>query len=161
MLNAGSELERASQVPAPELECRISALIGLFKSRTEAATVAGMSTDQLARYEKGGTPSFPPLAKLAVVKGVRLDWLATGEGDMYVARPNRVEEPPGKWASDEPSQPLRRDDLKIALQLATEALGEKELPPGKHAELVTLIYELLVEGLPEAKVLRFARAFAA
>jgi transcriptional regulator with XRE-family HTH domain len=160
MLNAASELERASQVPAPELECRISALIGLFKSRTEAAAVAGMSTDQLARYEKGGTPSFPPLAKLAVVKGVRLEWLATGSGDMYF-KPPRVEEEPAQWALDNPSQPVRRQELTVALQLAAEALGEKELPPAKHAELVTLIYELLMEGLPEAKVLRFARSLAA
>lgn len=158
MLNAGNELERASQVPARELEYRISALVGLFKSRTEAAKVAGMSTDQLARYEKGGTPSFSPLAKLAVVKGVRLEWLATGEGDMYA---RGVQEEPAQWASNEPAQAVRHEELTIALQLAAEALGEKELPPAKHAELVTLIYELLVEGLPEAKVLRFARAFAA
>ncbi|MCP1375350.1 helix-turn-helix domain-containing protein [Dyella lutea] len=59
------------------------------------------------------------------------------------------------------SQAVRREDLKIALQLASEALGNRELPPDKHAELVTLIYELLEEGLPEAKVLRFARAAAA
>lgn len=52
---------------------------------------------------------------------------------------------------------MRRDDLMMALQLAAEALGDKVLPPDKHAELVTLIYELLEEGLPEAKVLRFAR----
>lgn len=63
-------------------------------------------------------------------------------------------------ASHRASQPLRRDDLKMALQLATEALDGKVLPPAKHAELVTLIYELLEEGLPEAKVLRFARAAA-
>jgi hypothetical protein len=63
-------------------------------------------------------------------------------------------------ASQQPSQPLRRNDLIMALQLASEALGDKELPPAKHAELVTLIYELLEEGLPEAKVLRFARAAA-
>lgn len=64
-------------------------------------------------------------------------------------------------ASQQASQPLRRDDLKMALQLAAEALGDRFLPPEKHAELVTLIYELLEEGLPEAKVLRFARAASA
>lgn len=48
----------------------------------------------------------------------------------------------------------------LSLQLASEALGEKTLPPAKHAELVGLIYELLEEGLPEATVLRFARAAA-
>lgn len=64
-------------------------------------------------------------------------------------------------ASDGGSQPLRRDDLMMALQLTAEALDGRVLPPEKHAELITLIYELLEEGLPEAKVLRFARAASA
>jgi len=53
--------------------------------------------------------------------------------------------------------------LTIALRLAAEALddGDLALPPPKHAELVGLVYELLEEGLPEAKVLKFARAAAA
>lgn len=119
-----------------------------------------MSTDQLARYEKGGTPSFAPLAKLAIVKGVRLEWLATGIGDMY-APSWATNEDPAQTAPGSASQPVRHEILIIALQLAAETLGEKELPVAKHAELVALIYELLDEGLPQAKVLRFARAFAA
>ena len=46
----------------------------------------------------------------------------------------------------------------IALQLADEALQGKVLATEKRAELVSLIYEMLEEGLPDAKVLRFARA---
>ncbi|MGS1014070.1 helix-turn-helix domain-containing protein [Rhodanobacter sp. UC4450_H17] len=133
-------------------------MIKLFDSRAEAARVAGMSTDQLARYEKGGTPSFRPLVKLAAAKGVRLEWLATGDGEMYA---QEVREAPAQWSTDEASQSVRLDELTMALQLAADALGEKELPPAKHAELVSLIYELLIEGLPEARVLHFARAFAA
>lgn len=111
----------------------------------------GVSSAALQRYIKGeNEPPFAALARLCAAADVRLDWLATGEGDMREPQ-----------APDSPSQPVRRAELTIALQLAFEALGEKELPPGKHAELVTLIYELLVEGLPEARVLHFARAFAA
>jgi len=78
-----------------------------------------------------------------------MEWVANGAG--------------AKLAKDETptptvSQSLRREDLSMALQLAAEALEDKYLPPPKHAELVTLIYELLEEGLPQAKVLRFARA---
>lgn len=58
------------------------------------------------------------------------------------------------------SQPVRREDLMMAVQLANEALGNRVLPPDKYAELVTLLYELLEEGLPNAKVLHFARAAA-
>lgn len=53
------------------------------------------------------------------------------------------------------SQPVKRDELKLALQLVGEALKDRSLPPEKHAEAVTLAYELLEEGLPNAKVLRF------
>ena len=77
------ELERAGQVPGVDLECRISALVEMFRTRTYASQVSGMSTDQLVRYEHGTcAPSFIPLAKMAVAKGVRLEWLATGEGPM-------------------------------------------------------------------------------
>lgn len=134
-----------------ELGRRLSAVLDALGTRRKAADIAGRSTDQLAKYEKGLTePPFTAIAGLCLEAGVRMEWLATGEGEM------RVEPAPGGA-----SQPLRRDDLTMALQLASEALGEKELPPAKHAELVTLIYELLEEGLPEAKVLRFARAAAA
>ena len=88
---------------------------------------------------------------MCVAKGVRMEWLASGEGEMHAASTGT------QTASDSASQGLRRDDLKMALQLAAEALGDKVLPPEKHAEMVTLIYELLEDGLPEAQVLRFAR----
>lgn len=110
----------------------------------------GVSSAALQRYIKEeNEPPFAALARLFDAAGARLDWLATGKGDM------RQLPPP------DASQAVRRAELTMALQLASEALGEKELPPGKHAELVTLLYELLVEGLPEARVLHFARAFAA
>lgn len=56
--------------------------------------------------------------------------------------------------------PIRAESLRMALQLADEALAGRPLDAAHKAELVSLIYELLEEGLPEAKVLRFARAAA-
>jgi hypothetical protein len=58
------------------------------------------------------------------------------------------------------SQPVKLPTLTLAVQLATEVLTEAglALPPPKFAELVTTLYELIEEGLPRAKVLRFARA---
>jgi transcriptional regulator with XRE-family HTH domain len=55
------------------------------------------------------------------------------------------------------SQPLSNDALTMAVQLAAEALDGRSLPPPDYAELIGLIYEGLVDGLPEAKILRFAR----
>lgn len=56
--------------------------------------------------------------------------------------------------------PVQAETLRLALQLVAEILNERdsELPPAKQAEAVTLAYELLAEGLPEAKVLRFTRS---
>lgn len=140
MLNAENERERASQVPAPELERRISALVSLFKSRTEAASICGMSTDQLARYEKGGTPSFVPLAKLAIAKGVRLEWLATGQGDMHGP----------ETASEQGSQGARLDvgTLRAAVEVLDKALTDVDATTDAagRAELVVAIYELLEQG---------------
>jgi transcriptional regulator with XRE-family HTH domain len=61
------------------------------------------------------------------------------------------------------SQPERRDVLKLAFQLVAEVLesGNLELPPHKQAEAALLAFELLEEGLPQAKVLRFVRAAVA
>lgn len=47
--------------------------------------------------------------------------------------------------------------LTMSVQLAEEALDGRYLSPPDYAELVGLIYEGLVDGLPEAKVLKFAR----
>lgn len=135
-------------IPAVGIGRRISDAATLVGTRKSAHSVMGVSSAALQRYIKGeNMPPFDAVARLCVEAGVRMEWLATGDEPMRTA----------ETASDGGSQPLRRDDLKMALQLATEALGDRVLPPDKHAELVTLIYELLEEGLPEAKVLRFAR----
>ena len=55
---------------------------------------------------------------------------------------------------------MRRDALKMAVQLAQEALDGRTLVPADYAELVDLIYEALVNGLPSAQVLAFARPAA-
>jgi len=117
-------------------------------TRISAAAAAGISPAALQRYiREENTPPFDVAVRLCQAANARLEWLATGEGQMSQGA-----------VADTVSQALRRDDLKMAIQLAAEALGDKALPPPKHAELVTLIYELLEEGLPEAKILRFARA---
>jgi hypothetical protein len=63
------------------------------------------------------------------------------------------------------SQDLQPEPLTVAYQLvaeAQEALSSKGLmlPPARLAELTQIAYELLGEGLPRAKVLRFVLAAA-
>ncbi|KAF1009096.1 MAG: hypothetical protein GAK28_00729 [Luteibacter sp.] len=97
-------------------------------------------------------PPFDVAVRLCVAAKARLDWLATGEGDVFV---DQV--PLGGFPD---SQVLRHDELRMALELAGETLAGRVLPPEKHAQLVMLIYELLQEGLPEAKILHFAHRAA-
>lgn len=61
------------------------------------------------------------------------------------------------------SQPVKPEDWILAFQLVAEALDDKglTLPPAKRAEVTLLAYELLQDGLQQAKVLRFVQAAAA
>jgi transcriptional regulator with XRE-family HTH domain len=61
------------------------------------------------------------------------------------------------------SHAVKLDEWKIAFQLVAEALDGRGLmlPPSKRAEVTLLAYDLLLEGMPEAKVLRFVLAAAA
>jgi transcriptional regulator with XRE-family HTH domain len=65
--------------------------------------------------------------------------------------------------SNYPSHPVQSEHLILALQLVTEELAKRDrvLPPEKQAEAIKLTYDLLEEGLPRAKVLRFVHAAVA
>lgn len=142
-------------VPSSNLDAfseRMRQLVKAVGSVAEIARKCGFPESTVKNWADGGAdPSRERCVLLARGTGASVLWLVTGEGPMWAADIAQA-------ASPEQSQGLRRDDLTMALQLAAEALEGKSLPPPKHAELVTLIYELLEEGLPEAKVLRFARA---
>jgi hypothetical protein len=63
-----------------------------------------------------------------------------------------------KTTDSSASQSVSLQDLTLAVQLVEEALEGLTLPPPKKAELTVTVYELLGEGLTQAKVLRFVRA---
>lgn len=87
-------------------------------------------------------------------RGWSLDWLLFGEGEPYRAMGGEG----GGHRAD--SQPMRSESLRIAITLAEKALDGRTLSPDDYGELVTLIYEALVNGLPSAQVLAFARPAA-
>lgn len=87
-----------------------------------------------------------------MASGRPMEWLATG---VEPAQPDATE-----TASQSRSHALRRDVLKVAVQLAEEALDGRTLVPADYAELVDLIYDALANGLPSAQVLAFARPAA-
>ncbi len=63
----------------------------------------------------------------------------------------------GKGTVPPASQSVRTEDLTLAVQLAEEALEGRRLEPADYAQLVMLIHSALVNGLPSAQVLAFAR----
>jgi hypothetical protein len=152
-VNSDETSNAESQHPSSlaELGRRLSAVLDLIGSRSKAAEIAERSTDQLAKYSKGSVePPFLPLARLCRAARVRIQWLAFAEEPKSEASP----------AAQSESPVLRLEALTMAIQLVEEALEGKTLEPAKRAELFGLVYEGLVEGMPEATVLRWARAAA-
>jgi transcriptional regulator with XRE-family HTH domain len=116
------------------------------ESQERHADALGVPLRTYQNYEQGKRePDLRTLFSL-YERGWNLNWLLSGDG------PERLE-----TASQSGSQSLRHPNLKIALQLVAEALGPMQATPDQHAELVILVFELLEDGLPEARVLHFAR----
>lgn len=124
------------------------------RPQPEMAAVLGVSPRTYTYYEQGErAPDAEALANLCR-EGWNVNWFLTGEG------PERVDQIASATEVASGSQGLSQESLKIALQMAAD-LDVLLLPPPKQARMIELIYGLLEEGLPEAKVLVFARAAAA
>lgn len=68
------------------IETRIAAVANLYETRKQAALTAGVAVSSLSRWIAGeGMPAFDSLAALAAARGVSLDWIATGKGEMRLA----------------------------------------------------------------------------
>lgn len=131
-----------------EVGRRLETVLDRLGGRQKASSIAGRSTDQLWKYTRGKSePPFLPLARLCAAALVRLEWLATGEGDMLMP-------------ADAGAPALKSAELTAAIELAAQVLQNRTLPAGKYAELVSLIYEGRAGGLPETQILRFARLAA-
>lgn len=101
--------------------------------------------------------------KVDHVKAVQLFRIADAAGidprELLLDDGVRVGESPAPYAS----HAVKPEVLKLSIQLVTEVLeqGNRELPPAKQAEAIQIAYDLLEEGLPQAKVLRFVLAAVA
>ncbi|MDF3840448.1 helix-turn-helix transcriptional regulator [Pseudomonas citronellolis] len=72
------------------METRIAAVADLYESRKQAAATAQVALSSLQRWISGdGMPAFGSVALLASGKGVSLDWIATGKGEMFLINPGR------------------------------------------------------------------------
>lgn len=124
------------------------------RAKTSEATISNWCTDKV---------------RLEHVKAAQLmniaDAVDMDARELLIGEPRHrsasVHEDRGTYASHD----LQQDALKVAFQLAAEieqSLRDRKmtLSPEKLGELTQLAYELLVEDLPRAKVLRFVQAAA-
>ena len=83
------KLENSRDSELAKLSQRIEKVLELYPSRALAAKACGKSEDSLWAWTKGKyDPSFTAVALLAVGVGVRIDWLATGQGPMMMEGPD-------------------------------------------------------------------------
>jgi hypothetical protein len=155
-IGTGSPSSDSVPIPAVGIGTIISALSDALGSRKNAAAAMGVSTDSLQRYiREENMPPFDAAARLCAAAGVRMEWLATGMGPQAAAA--GVREPAAGYGA---SQDLSVEHLTIAHELADEVLRGLWLPRRAYAELVALVYNALVQGLPFAQVLEMARPAA-
>lgn len=135
---------------APGIGCRIAAAADRLGTRRSAAEAMGVSTDALQRYiREENAPAFEVVARLCVAARVRMEWVATDQGPMQADQAA-----PGAAAE------VDREALQVALELVEEALTGRILPPPQRAELIALVYDLVIapEELPTAAITHIIRA---
>ena len=61
---------------------RIARLVAEYPTKIEASRIAGVSPEQLSRYEKDGgpMPALDVIARMAADKSYSMDWVALGRG---------------------------------------------------------------------------------
>jgi transcriptional regulator with XRE-family HTH domain len=123
-------------------------------TQPEMAELMGIAHRTYASYERDERiPDADALARLAEA-GWNANWLLTGEG------PERLEASSGAALSRSGSvvagvsHSMNLDVLKMAVGLADQQLGRSTHPD--YAEIVSLIYDLVLEGLPEAQIVSIA-----
>ncbi len=123
----------------------------------------GVSLRTYQSYERDETDIGAAALCRLLALGHNVNWILSGQGaEMLEAAPvlstdRQLSE------VDKGSQHGQREQLRLAIQLVSEVIANNRLTisPEKHAEIITLVLELIQEGLPQATVLRFASIAAA
>jgi transcriptional regulator with XRE-family HTH domain len=133
-------------------------------SQAKHAEALGVPLRTYQNYERGDREPDLRTYLALMERGWNANWLLTGEG------PERLDQLVAHVAEDRAdylSQPVKQEYLTIAFQLVDEVADElarqrkPPLSPDKRAAMFTAMCGLLSEGMPQAKVLHFARAAAA
>ena len=142
----------AERVPplAPGVGARIGKVSDLIGSRRAVAALLGISTSALQRYVvETNRPPFDICAQLCARAAVRMEWLATGEGPMYL--------PEAYAVLPRDSQSARRADVSLESGLLNSAVKitdsvlrneglRDHLTSAQFADLVQLVLNDLARG---------------
>lgn len=120
------------------------------------AEALGVPLRTYQNYERGERePDARTLLALRE-RGWSVDWLLTGEGPERLRATGVAESSAPGYGSQE----MSGEHLMVATELAAEALEGLWLPQRRRFDLVALIYDALVKGLPYAEIIAFARPAA-
>lgn len=123
-------------------------------SQKSHADSLGVALRTYQNYERGERePSLEVLGGL-IARGWSANWLLTGEGPERATAAFDTDSRPAGSVEAGVSHTMNLDVLRMAVGLADRLLG-RETPPD-YAEIVSLIHDLLLEGLPEAQIVSIA-----
>lgn len=108
------------QFEASGLSRRIGLLLARYDTQRDAARFLGCAPETLQNWVAGRTaPGFEAITRLALEKGVSLEWLATGLGDMSTGSHSLL-----STYSELPEDVRKR--LDQAIQLVAHAHQQRE-----------------------------------
>lgn len=161
------------------------AYIRAHRSQKDWAEKLGVPLRTYQTYERGQREPDGRTLQGCAEEGWNLHWVLTGQGperttDSHdpelLAKRNAAllgDAEAREWlrifekgffasmrAARESSQDLSHEHLSVAIELADEVLTGLWLPKNRYAELVALIYDALMQGLPYAEILEFSRPAA-
>ena len=140
---------RNTQGPLPVLDSalgdRIRQVVELFDRKKDAARIAGIIPEQLNRWcQAQSEPRFVGIARLAISKGIRMEWIATGEGQSTAG----AELPPDELetaSSPSCADPVEREVLMAIISGFLAAEGISNSPQIAH-DIITA-YDQIVGDL--------------
>ncbi len=140
---------RNTDAPLPVLDSalgdRIRHVVELFDRKKDAAQIAGVIPEQLNRWcQAQSEPRFVGIARLAIMKGVRMEWIATGEGgvDARTEPPDTSDNTPSELQGTEPAE---RDVLMAIISGFLAAEGIANSP--QIARDIIETYDEIVENV--------------
>lgn len=153
MSDAENMVGYARPTSLEELGRRLSAVLDLLGTRRKASEIAGRSTDMLSKYEKGSVePPFLALSRLCLATNTRMEWLATGNGEMRSAT---IQTAPhkGSHPARQPAASMEMGLLTTAVRMVSDVLEQHgardQVSSDQFADLVQVTFRDLERGAAE------------